>query len=366
MKLNSENIPPSLLMSIIIHILIGWGFLYLVKTATVHLSHNAYLALIPTSIVILVFLWFIYDLARIFPQQGISIIYQKVFGKIIGKIIGIVFILYVLFFMTISIRDTHLMVQTYFFRRTPFFLFTAVSVIIALYISSKGVKPIGRLASFMLLPPLLLMLLLILLGLSNVNLIMVQPVLAGSPLQWLQACSGLTLILLPVLAMVFYLPFIKQPQVIKKVGLFSLATVVPLFFLSLFGTIGVFGPDLIWKKSWPIVEFFHVIDFPYLLLEQAGLFFLITWYPFVFVALSQGLFIFGNEAHFIFPQIKRNWFILAALILLYLGANFPIDVIMIHTLSPRFQSLISLSFMGIILFTWLTARLRFGNVLKDG
>jgi spore germination protein (amino acid permease) len=366
MKPNSDNIPPGLLMSITIHILIGWGFLYLVKTATVHLSHNAYLALIPASVVIMVILWFIYDLARIFPHQGISIIYQKVFGKLIGKIIGIVFILYVLLFMTISIRDTHLMVQTYFFKRTPFFLVTAASVLIALYMGLKGIKSIGRLASFMLLPPLLLMLLLILLGLSNINLIMVQPVLAGSPLQWLQACSGLTLVLLPGLATVLYLPFIKQPQTIKKVGLFSLATVVPLFFLSLFGAIGVFGPELIRKKSWPVVEFFHVIDYPYLLLEQAGLFFLITWYPFVFVALCQGLFIIGNEAHLIYPQIKRNRFILAAFILLYLGANLPIDVITIHSFLRRFQSLLSLSFMGILLITWLTARLRLGKGPKDG
>lgn len=258
------------------------------------------------------------------------------------------------------------MVQTYFFKRTPFILFTAVSGTIALYMALSGIKSIGRLASFMLLPPLLLMLLLILLGLSNVNLIMIQPVLAGSPLQWFQACSGLTLILLPGLAMVFYLPFIKQPQVIKKVGLFSLATVVPLFFLSLFGTIGVFGLDLIRKNNWPIVEFFHVIDFPYLLLEQAGLFFLITWYPFVFVALSQGLFIIGNEAHLIFPQIKRNLFILATFILFYLGINLPIDVILIHSFLRRCQSLISLSFMGIILITWLTVRLRLGNGPKNG
>lgn len=356
MDTKSETLSPGLVMSIIIHIFIGWGFLYLVKTATVHLSHNAYLALIPASIIVTVFSWLIYDLARIFPHQGISEIYQQVFGKLLGKIIGIVFIIYLLFFMTISLRDTHLMVQTYFFNRTPFILFTAIALIPGLYMALKGIKSIGRLASFMLFPPLILMLILILLGLSNININFVRPVLAGSPLKWIQAGSGLTLVLLPGLATVFYLPFIKQPQSIKKVGLISLATVVPLFFLSLFGAIGVFGPSLIQKKSWPVVEFFHIIEYPYLLLEQAGLFFLITWYPFVFVAFSQGLFIFGNESHFIFPQIKRKWFILAAFIIVFLGANLPLNVIVIHTFLRRFQSLIPLSFMGILLITWLTAR----------
>lgn len=364
MKTKREIVATSLLLSMNIHILIGWGFLYLVRTATVHLSHNAYLGIIPASMVIMVVLWLVYDLARIFPHQAISEIYQQVFGKLIGKIIGIVFILYILLFMTLSIRDTHLMIQTYFFKRTPFILFTATALIPALYLTLKGIKSIGRLATFMLFPPLLVMALLVLLGLSNINVNTVQPVLAGSPLKWLQAGSGLTLILLPGLAMVFYLPFIKQPKIVKKVGLYSLATVVPLFFLSIFGTIGVFGPTLIQKMSWPIVEFFHIIDYPYLLLEQAGLFFLIAWYPFVFIAFSQGLFILGNESHLIFPQIKLNWFVLTAFILVFLGANLPASEILIHALLRRFQSLISLSFMVIILITWLTARLRFQNELK--
>lgn len=364
METKSENIAPSFIMSIIIHIFVGWGFLYLVKTATVHLSHNAYLALIPASIIITVFVWLIYDLNRLFPQQGISVIFTRVFGKIIGKMVGIIFALFIVFFMTVSLRDTHLMVHTYFFRRTPFILFTAVALIPTLYMALKGIKSIGRLASFMLFPPLLLMFLLILLGLSNVNLNTVQPLLTGSPLKWLQAGSGLTLVLLPGLAIVYYLPFFKQPQTIKKVGLISLATVLPLFFLSLFGTIGVFGPTLIQKKSWPVVEFFHIIDYPYLLLEQAGLFFLITWYPFVFVALSQGLFIFGNELNLIFPHIKRNWFILAAFILVFLGANLQLNVISIHTFLRRFQTLIPFSFIGILLITWLIAKLRFPNGTK--
>lgn len=359
METKSVNIAPSLITSIIIHIFVGWGFLYLVKTATVHLSHNAYLGLIPAAAIIVVFLWLIYDLNRLLPQQGISVIFTRVFGKTIGTMVGIIFVSFIIFFMAVSIRDSHLMVQTYFFKRTPFILFTSVALIPALYMALKGINAIGRLASFILLPPLLLMLLLILLGLSNIDLNMVQPLLEGSPLRWIKAGSGLTLVLLPELAIVFYLPFFKQPQTIKKVGLIALATVMPLFFLALFGTIGVFGPALIQKKNWPIVEFFHIIDYPYLLLEQAGLFFLITWYPFVFVALSQGLFVVSNEFHYLFPQVKRQWFILAAFFLVFLGVNLPLNIIIIHSFLRRFQILISLSFQGILLITWLSARLRF-------
>lgn len=364
METKSGNLPPSLITSIIIHIFIGWGFLYLVKTATVHLSHNAYLGLIPAAVMIVVFLWLIYDLNRLFPLQGISVIFTLVFGKTIGKIVGIIFTLFIIFFMTVSLRDSHLMVQTYFFKRTPFIVFTTVALIPTLYMALKGIDAIGRLASFILIPPLLVMFLLILLGLSNIDLNAVQPLLEGSPLKWIKAGSSLTLVLLPGLAIVYYLPFFKQPQTIKKVGLVSLATVMPLFFLSLFGTIGVFGPVVIHKKNWPVVEFFHIIDYPYLLLEQAGLFFLIAWYPFVFVSLSQGLFLVGNEFHYLFPQIKRKWFILAAFFLLFLGANLPLNIIIIHTFLSRLQTLIPLSFQGILLITWLTARLRFRKGTK--
>ncbi len=361
MKTKLVSVPDSLLYAIIIHVLIGWGFLYLVKTATVHLSHNAFLGLIPATIIIFAFIWLIYDLACIFPNQGISIIFTLVFGKLVGRIIGIIFILYIFFFTTIMLRDAQLMVYTYFFTRTPFIIFTAVVLTAKLYIALKGIVTIGRLAAFMLIIPLFLLLLLILIGLSNVNPINVQPVLNVSPLKWLQAGSGLTLVLLPETAIVFYLSFIKQPKTIKKIGLISLGIVVPIFFLSLFGTIGVFGSAAIHKMNWPVVEFFHILDYPYLLLEQAGLFFLIAWYPFHFIGISQALFVIGNELHSLFSQIKRNWFILTITILIFIGANLPIDVVFLQVFLRRFQSLIPLSFLGILLITWLVARWRFST-----
>lgn len=359
MKTKPVIIPDSLLVAIIIHTLIGWGFLYLVRTATVHLSHNAYLGLIPATIIIAAFLWLIYDLACLFPCQGISEIFKLVFGKLIGRMIGILFMLYIFFFVTIMLRDAQLMIYTYFFQRTPFILFTTIMLASMLYCPLKGIIAIGRLAAFMLIIPLLLLFFLILIGLSNVNLVNVQPVLEGSPLQWFQAGSDLTLVLLPEIAIVFYISFIKQPKVIKKIGVISLGIVVPIFFLSLLGTIGVFGPALIQKLNWPVVEFFHVLDYPFLLLEQAGLFFLIAWFPFHFIGISQALFVIGNELHSLFSQIKRNWFILTITILVFIGAVLPTDVVFLQAFLRRFQSLIPLSFLGILLVTWLVARWRF-------
>ena len=359
MKTKPQIVPDSLIIAIIIHTLIGWGYLYLVKTALTHLNYNCYLGLIPAVIIISPFLLIVYDLACIFPNKAISEIFMLIFGKIVGKLIAINFLFYLLLFLTLALRDAQTMVYTYFFDRTPFFLFTAVVLIASLYLGLKGVHSIGRLAAFMLLPPLALLLLMTLLGLSNVNLNNIQPMLGGSAFKWLQAGSNLTLVLLPVLAIIYYLPFIEQPKTVKKIGFISLGVVVPLFFLALFGAIGVFGPSPAKKMVWPIVEFFHILDYPYLLLEQAGLFFLIAWYPFVFIGMTHGLFVIGNESRFIFPQIKRNWYTLAAAILIFIGANLHVNPICLQNFLSRFQELISLSFLAIILITWLAARWRF-------
>jgi spore germination protein len=359
MKNDPQKTADSLIMAIIIHIYIGWGFLYLVKFAVNHLTNNAYIGLFPAAVIIIPFFWVASDLARIFPNMSICTIFCRVFGKYTGKAVGIILLLYITFYESIALRDGHLMISSYFFNRTPFCLITAVFIACALYLALNGVKAIGRLTMFMLFPPLLIIFMLELLGLVNVNFVNIQPVLAGSPWQWLSAGFDLTLILVPGTAIIFYLPFINQAKNIKKISLYSLGVVFPIFFLALLGTIGTFSTSLTKTMSWSVVEFFRLIDYPYLLLEQTGLFFLISWYALFFGAMAQGLFLIGNEFNALFPKVKRNWYILSLSVLVFAAVNIPLNIVYIQSFLLSYQRWIAFSYLGILLGTWLVARLRF-------
>lgn len=357
----NEKTAGNLIMAIIIHIYIGWGLLFLTKLGINHLTNNAYMGLIPASVIILPFFWIVFDLARIFQGLSLTAIFSRILGPVCGKILGCYLWLYIAFYEIITMRDGLLMIHTYFFKRSPFLLLAVVFIASILYPALKGVNSIGRLAGFMLLPPILLIILLEVLGLANINLSNIRPVLAGSPWNWMLSGMDLTIILIPGTAIFFYMQNMSQWQSIKKMSLYAFGIVIPIFFLGLFGTVGIYGPSLTKKMSWSIVEFFHLIDYPYLLLEQAGLFFLIAWFASFFVAMSQGLFLIGNHYHIIFPRIKRNWLILVMSILALIIVNHPTTTIFIDSIMKSYQKWIAFSHLVILSGTWLIARLRFGK-----
>ena len=352
------KIADSFVIAIIIHIYLGWGFLYIIDTAVGHLTNNAYLGILSAMAVILPFFWIAADLAGMYPNQRISAIFGMVYGKRGGKAVGVLYLAFLIFFLAIAQRNAQLMVYTYFFRKTPFFLVPLFFLAGALYNAIRGVQAIGRLAAFMLIPPLVIIFGLEILGLQNINPVNVQPVLAGTLGQWCATTLDLPLILLPGTALFVFLPFIGDGKSVIKIGLISLGIVFPVFLVALFGTIGALSPGLIPKISWSLVEYFHQIDYPYLLLEQAGLFFLVAWYPIHFVATAQGLFVIGNELNGILPSIKRGWFILATCILVFVIVNLPLNLIALADLFDKYRRWFTFLYLGLLFGTWLTARIR--------
>ncbi len=353
-----EKVADSLIMSLIIHSYIGWGSLYVIKFAINHLTNNAYIGLFPAAVIIIPFFWMACDLARIYPDMSITAIFSRVFGKCLGKAIAVLALFYLIFFEVVAFKDSHLMIYSYFFAKTPLYLITAVFIAGTLYLAVKGIQAISRLAAFMLIPPLCIILLLELLGLTNIDLVNIRPVLSGLPWRWLPGGLDLTLIFVPGAAIFFYMPYLNQTKSIKKISLFSLGIVFPLFFLALFGTIGAFGPALIKQVNWPMVEFVHLIDYPSLLLEKSGVFFLIAWYAIFFSAMAQGLFLIGNNFNLVFPKIARNWYIVAASVIVFIAVNIPLNIISLEIFMRRYQTVISVSFLSLFFITWAVAKLK--------
>lgn len=349
----------SLIVAAIVHFYIGWGFLFISKIATGHLTNNAYLGLIPASLIALPFIWIIVYLAKLFPGKNISTIFGLVFGKFLGTVISIIHLLYLFSFESMPLLYGQKMVHTYFFERTPFFILPTIILICGTYLALNGFLATSRLAAFMLIPPLMIILGLEMLGLVNINSLNIQPILTASPLNWLLSGTDLVMILLPTTAPLLFLPFISSPNNVKKIGITSFAISFPILFLAIMGYIGAFGPTIANKNNWAIVEYFHIIDYPFLLLEKAGLFFLVAWYIITTIAIALGLFLFGNELHIIIPQINRKWLILGFSLMVLLVVNVKINASTIDEFMIKYQKLIAFSYLSIIFITWSVAKIRF-------
>lgn len=361
-----KAVPNSLLIAITTHIFISWSYLDLTDLATLHLKHNAYLSVIFALPLILPVIWIIYDLASIFPGKTISFVMESAFGKILGKLINLIYILMLFSLAIYALWESQLLVGNYFLTGfNPRFLIILI-IGSALYLSLHGIESVGRMAAFTLIIPLIILYSLHFLGFSNVNIMNVRPVLEGSMYQWFEAGFDLLITLSPVTAVFIYLPFFENPKKLLQASLISLGLVTPLFFLTLFGAIGAFGPEMTAKFTWPAVEFFHIIDLPFLLLEQSGLIFVITWYVFIFVIMSQAHFILGHLISTAFPVVKLHWAILsAALIITIVTLLLPMNALFIKNLLKSILRYFICSYFSIILLTWILIKIRYRKVTQQ-
>lgn len=354
-----KPVPNSYLIAIITHIFISWGYLELTDLSIRHLEHNAYLSLILAVPFILPFVWIIYDLASIFPGKPISYVIESAFGRWLGKLVTLIYILMLFGLAIQTLWESQLMVGSYFLVQIDVRILVVVIAGLTLYLASHGVEAVGRLAAFLLIIPLVIIYGLQFLGLSNINPLNIRPLLEGSARQWFEAGFDMLFILTAASAAFPYLPFFKNPKSVLRTLLISLGLVVPLFFLTIIGTIGAFGPKMTAKITWPAVEFFNIIDLPIILLEQVGLIFIITWYAFVFIILAQAFFILGHLISTAFPAFKLKWAtITAALIITIVTLLLPQSAITVKSILQSTVRYFIVSYYSIILLTWILVRLR--------
>ena len=341
-----------------IHIYITAGFLLLSRVALKRLSYNAYLSLIPGVLYILPFILIAADFARLFPNENITGIFRRVLGKYFGAVFSLVFTMLVIMIVAFPLRETQIMVLTYFFHQTPGYLIAGFSMVIVLYLALNGIKSILKLAAFMLIPPLMIIYGLNLLGLMNIDWLTVQPVLSGAIGQWLTAGFDLLYLFVPTTVIFFYLPLLQNSKQVLKVEMISLGVAFPLYFLSLLGTIGTFGPSVMKKIAWPTLASVQSIGSPYLLLEQVGVLFIITWYAFVLIAVTQGVYLTSKELFNLWPVVNHKLLIVAVGVLIFIIINLPIGITMLIKMIERFQVPYIIIYYSLFVITWVVARIR--------
>jgi hypothetical protein len=361
----SENnlikpLPNSLLVAILTHIFIGIGYLDLTDLAGLHLRHNSYLSPILALPFVFPVIWIISDLMSFLPGRPIPAVMTAAFGKYPGKMINLVYIVTQGAIFIFALRESQLLVGSYFLEPVDVRILIISVAGLSLYLAWRGITAIGRFASFMLIIPLIIMYGLNLLSLSNVNTLNVRPLLEGVGRRWLEGGFDLLLMFIPASLSFAYLPFFKSPRNLLRVTLIALGLSVPLFFLILFGTTGVFGPIMLLNFPWPAVEFFHILDLPIMLVEKAGLFFVIAWYAFIFTLVSQSHFILGHLVHTAFPSIKPNWaIIIMALITATVAVILPFNAVAMKSLMLSSARYIAGLNYSIIILTWIFIRIRY-------
>jgi spore germination protein KB len=107
-------------------------------------GRDAWISLILGAVVIAIAIVIIYNLNKHYPELTIIEYTQLILGKWGGRIVGLAFVLYLLFVSGMLLRFFGELVNTWILRETPLMVILGTTLILTVYLASKGLTTLGR------------------------------------------------------------------------------------------------------------------------------------------------------------------------------------------------------------------------------
>jgi spore germination protein (amino acid permease) len=291
------SIGPRLYWSLLTMITLSYGLLNLPYQATAVMGNNAYFAVPIALLLSFPPMLAIYLLMHRFPTSNLLQIGLKITGPILGRILGLGYLIALLFLLCLFTRERINVISDYLLESTPLLVLALIYLLSGAYLASRGVETISRLASFVLLPSLAVLFLLLVGVLPAISINRLRPIFNPDLSIYLPGGFSILYAFYPPALMGLITPYLRGIQrEIPRLTLFAALILLILYILVIVVVIGLFGSDYLRRFAFPALEVIQAIEFPYLLLEQAGLFMIIVLTAialvgsaFVYYAIGLGL-----------------------------------------------------------------------------
>jgi spore germination protein (amino acid permease) len=286
MKNDINRLAPMLFFPLLIIPPLSYGLFKLPFYAAQQMGADGYLGIIAAALLTVPGLSAIYWLAKWHPGQSLTKQGLVILGPIFGRVTGIIYAATTLLLLTTLARDLLNMIAAYFNPRTPHIIIVTLLLIAEAYLASRGIETIARIASFLLLPGLAILFLLGTFGLSNVSFSHLLPIESPSILHYLEGGLSLFYIFFLLGVSGIILPYLRPLKSFPRLAGLALVILIIMFSIFTLGSIGVYGYGHIQHFAWPALEYVHTIDFPYFLLEQAGLLLILDWLAMILIGAA--------------------------------------------------------------------------------
>lgn len=181
---------------------------------------------------------------RRFPDQDLIITARQVLGKKVAFGGNLLFLSCFVVWLILAIRDSGELTLIYFLNRTPIWALLTLFLIGVGYLAINGLRPVIRLAAFVLIPTVLFRFLMQLIALQGFKATNLLTLFARPPLDYLLGSLNLANVFFPITALFLIHPLLKKKS---KIGLpvFCATSIASIsFFLGIIWAIGVFGHEL--------------------------------------------------------------------------------------------------------------------------
>ncbi|MFO1445248.1 GerAB/ArcD/ProY family transporter [Bacillus sp. Bva_UNVM-123] len=304
------KVSPSLVFYIIASMQIGIGFLGFQRFITKHAGQDAWISTIIAGLSLHIILWMIYKIAETVNGDLVTA-NTYLLGNIGGKLISTVFIVYYFIYVLTILRAYIEFIQVWMFSDISVFWFAFAFMLLCIYVVYGGFRTVVGMSFFGLILPFCL----ILVFSSNIKYAQfdhllpiwnhsLKDILLGS-YQMLLSFIGFETIL-------FYYPFIKDPQRSKKWAHIAILTITLIFTGLMILTITFFSREQLLKATWPTLTMWKIVIFPFI--ERFEYIGIASWNLVILPNVCLSMWISSRLMKRIFNIRQKNGAILIALI----------------------------------------------------
>lgn len=255
------KISPFLVFYLIMSMQIGIGVLGFQRIIAKDAGYDAWISILIAGLCIHVILWMIYKIAET-VNGDIVAAHNYLVGNLFGKVLSSIFIVYFTFYSLTVVRTFIEVIQVWMFPELSTFWFTLAFMILCVYIIFGGFRTVVGLAFFgLILPAYLLLTFGWAIKFSNFyNLL---PIWDHSIKELLTASYHMSLTFIGFEIVLFFYPFIKEPQKSKKWAHLAVLSTTLIYTVLAIVTFAYFSEAQLEKQIWATLSMWKIVEMPF-------------------------------------------------------------------------------------------------------
>lgn len=275
---DNDKISVVQLISILVIAILDVQILALPRDLVRLVGPDGWFVIVLLAVIHLGVLWCFLRTAELFPNRTLIGIFRAVFGRPLGSMLSIILTVIWLLQTARVVRMSAELVRFSVLDRTPNEVISLVFLLGALYMSRKGVEPVGRTAVLVAIGALSIAVLIPLVTWPEAEWMNLRPILYRGIGQELKAALMLAGQLSGLIGILILLPRVRNKPGEKKTIIPSvlILTTLPVLMLSIL-TLAVFGEKQTLMLAYPGLELVTSVDMPAIFLERLTVFYVGAW-----------------------------------------------------------------------------------------
>jgi spore germination protein len=195
------------------------------------------------------------------PQDTILDISRAYFGKIIGNTLNFIFLLQFAIYSATTVTEINRVLRIYIVSFLTPFRISLVVIVIAAYISTRGLKVLGKTNEFITYF-LLISIVTSVSAISLPNIKNIMPIFDVGISNILKSATKTVYFYKGFEAIILFHPYVENIKKVKNAGLGAVAISGVVWAWIVFITIFFLGVDILPKANWSFIFIFENLNFP--------------------------------------------------------------------------------------------------------